>query len=83
MLGTAAFRENCPCNQTFENLGDYEFTDSESADYLEVPLATFCQYILHGEIGPSHVVAGNPFFSARDLKSFKLTLLEKRATLPS
>ena len=74
MIGANAFQEDYSHEQVFEDLADAEFTASESAEYLEVSLATFRRYAQRGKIKPSRVVGRNQFFATKDLKSFKRSL---------
>ena len=74
MLGANAFQEDYSHEQVFEDLSGAEFTSAESAEYLEVSLATFRRYAQSGKLTPSRVVGRNQFFASKDLKSFKRSL---------
>ncbi len=76
LLGANAFQEDYSHEQVFGDLTTDEFTASEAAEYLEISLATFRRYVQSGKISSSHVVGRNQFFSAKDLKSFKRSLLD-------
>lgn len=75
ILGANAFQEDYSHEQVFGDLADDEFTAREAAEYLEVSLATFRRYVQSGKITSSHVVGRNQFFSTKDLKLFKRSLL--------
>lgn len=74
LLGANAFQDDYSHEQVFADLADAEFTATESAEYLEVSLATFRRYAQSGKLKPTRVVGRNQFFAAKELKSFKRSL---------
>ena len=80
MIGANPFQDDYSHEQVFEDLADVEFTAGESAEYLEVSLATFRRYAQSGKINPSRVVGRNQFFATKDLKLFKRSLQVVRGT---
>jgi hypothetical protein len=83
MLGARAFQEDHSHEQVFGNLATDQFTASESAEYLEVSLATFRRYVQSGKIAPSEIVGRNQYFATRDLKSFKRSLRDVKGISPA
>lgn len=78
MLGASAFqdRDSYSHEELFGDLTNAEFTAAESAEYLEVSLATFRRYVQSGKLNPCKAVGRNQFFATKDLKSFKRSLLD-------
>ena len=80
MLGANAFEQDFTHAQVFGDLADEEFTAGESAEYLEVSLATFRRYVQSGKLNPSQVVGRNQLFATRTLKAFKRSLQDVKGT---
>ena len=80
MLGANGFQQDFTHAQVFGDLADEEFTAGESAEYLEVSIATFRRYVQSGKLSPSNVVGRNQLFSTQALRTYKRSLLEVRGT---
>ena len=81
MLGASAFEQDFTHEQVFGDLAGEQFTAGESAEYLEVSLATFRRYVQSGKLNPSHVVGRNQLFATVDLKAFKRSLQAVKGTI--
>lgn len=62
--------------QVFGDLLTVKFTASEAAEYLEIPISTFCRYVSEGRIQACEDDGQTEMFAARNLKAFKLSLKE-------
>ena len=74
MLGANAFAQDFTHAQVFGDLAGEEFTAGESAEYLEVSMATFRRHVQSGRLNPSNVVGRNQLFATKTLKAFKRSL---------
>ena len=80
MLGANAFAQDFTHAQVFGDLAGEEFTAGESAEYLEVSMATFRRYVQSGRLNPSHVVGRNQLFATKTLKAFKRSMQHVKGT---
>ena len=80
ILGQHFFQDdNLTHEQVFGHLADDEFSSQESAEYLEVSIATFRRYVQRGKLKPSRVVGRSQMFATQSLKEFKRALCEVRS----
>lgn len=70
--------DNSTHEQVFGHLADAEFTAHESAEYLEVSIATFRRHVQSGRLKPSRTLGRSQMFLTRDLKAFKRSLCDVR-----
>ena len=72
IIGEQLFQnDNFSHQQIFGHLIDDEFSSKDSAEYLEVSLATFRRFVQKGKLKPSNVHGRSQMFATRDLKTFK------------
>lgn len=73
LLAEKAFRDedNCTHEELFGDLQDAYFTASESAEYLEISMATFRRYVKDGKITAKTKVGSTHLFFLNDLRSLK------------
>ena len=75
LLGMKLFQdENSTHEQVFGHLTDAEFTAQESAEYLEISIATLRRYVQGGKLRPCKVVGRNQLFAAHELRALKRSL---------
>jgi len=72
LIANNAFRDdNYSHEEIFGHLKNEKFTAHESAEYLEVSIATFRRLVQSGKLKPTEEMGRNQLFSTQNLKAFK------------
>jgi excisionase family DNA binding protein len=69
--------------EVFGHLAEDKFTAAQAAEYLDVSISTFRRYVAHEKIRASGAMGRNQLFTTTDLKAFKRSLQNVKASLGS
>ncbi|WP_426075829.1 helix-turn-helix domain-containing protein [Janthinobacterium sp. PSPC3-1] len=80
LAAPSAQDKNFSHDQVFGHLAKEEFTAQDAAEYLGISISTFRRHVAHGRIKASSEMGRNQLFSTRDLKAFKRSLHNVKAS---
>lgn len=74
LLGAKKYMQTLNHEQVFGHLRNATFSAEEAAEFLEVSVPTFRQYVQAGKIKPADLIGRSQLFATADLRKLKLKL---------